>query len=137
MARSTLVQYGRNRKGKLVQTSKTVVKGKGADAAQAMQAAGISKTKTKGFLKAQQQQNQHTERMADIANKAATRQAAIAQVGVLANKAINTAGKSFNSNITKQSTSPATVQTLVNGGAEQASNSRDEDEDEDGYSNIA
>lgn len=137
MARSTLVQYGRNRKGKLVQTSKTVVKGKGADAAQAMQAAGISKTKTKGFLKAQQQQNQHTERMADIANKAATRQAAIAQVGVLANKAINTAGKSFNNNITKQSTSPATVQTLVNGGAEQASNSRDEDEDEDGYSNIA
>jgi hypothetical protein len=44
--------------------------------------------------------------------------------------------KPVQTNITN--TTPTSVQNLVNGGADQASNSRDEDEeDEDGYANIA
>jgi len=135
MPKAVVKNYGRNKKGKLVVTSKSVTKGVGADVNTAMAARGQAQTKTKGQLMSQAEQNRHAEKMAQITNKAATIQSAIGQGALTLNRAFNSM-KPVQTNITN--TTPTSVQNLVNGGADQASNSRDEDEeDEDGYANIA
>lgn len=136
MARAKIVTFGRNKAGKLVKTSKVVVKGAGADANAAMQASGMSKSKTAGQLRSQQLQNEHAQKMAQIAGRTTNTAAAIGTIGQTINNAFNSF-KPMQTGVTQSNTTsaPSSVQSLVEGGAESASNSRDDDDD--GYADIA
>jgi hypothetical protein len=133
MAKAIIKQYGRNKQGRVVQTKKTIVKGKGANADAALAAAGMNKSMTENQIRALQSQHQHTEKMADIARKGANFQSAITQAGLAAQNAFKTFKPAETGVTGKATKATSSVEDLINGGAQTAGNSRDDEEDQGEY----
>jgi hypothetical protein len=133
MAKAIVKQYGRNKQGQVVKTKQTVVKGRGANADTVLAAAGMNKSMTENQLKALQAQHQHTEKMADIARKGANFQSAATQAGLAAQNAFRTFAPTHQGVTGAAKTATSSVEDLINGGAQTAGNSRDEDDDQGGF----
>jgi heterodisulfide reductase subunit A-like polyferredoxin len=115
--------YARNPKtGKMQKVSQSVLSGKGADAAKALEAAGMNVKPTKLGNIREQQRLVHAQEMAKIAGRTTNIANAITQAGITTNKLIGDF-KPVQSNVANVSQ----VEALVNGGAQSASGSRDDD----------
>jgi hypothetical protein len=100
--------------------------GSGKELDKMLQLKGMDTKPSKLSNQRDAQMQKHTERMAQIAGRTSNTMAAIGQAGNIVQKALNTQ-KNVSGNIVDTNK----VETLVNGGATEASNQRDEDKEED------
>jgi len=125
--KSKVKQYNRDPKtGKLVKTSQTTVSGKGADVSRALEANGQNIKPSKLGNQRELQRQQHTQNMARIAGRTSNIANAVTQLGLTTQKAIGSLKP-----IETNTVNTKTVDQLVNGGAEIASNTRDDENTDD------